>query len=216
MQAVDDQHDRGRDHRAERAAGADRADGELLVVAEAQHLRQGDQAEQHDLAADDAGHRRHDDGHQRRLHRHPAGQPAGEHPHGVVEVVRHPGSLEHAGHEDEERHGDQHVLVDEAVDPAGDERQAGGAEPEQGAADGQRHGRPGERHTEQHEAQHDGDDQDGGGLDAQSRAPSGWRKGNQEPRPARRWRTSCSASCSRTRMPAIVMIGLISAGVGEL
>ena len=52
------------------------ADGELAVVAQPQHLRQRDQAQQHDLAADDAGHRRHHHGDQRGLHRDPARQAA--------------------------------------------------------------------------------------------------------------------------------------------
>ncbi len=101
-QAVEDQHHRGRDHGAERAAGADRADRELAVVAQAQHLRQGDQPEQHDLAADDAGHRRHQHGDQRGLDREPARQGAREHVHRPVEVLRHARALEDAGHEHEQ------------------------------------------------------------------------------------------------------------------
>ena len=64
--AENDQHDAGRDHGAERTAGDDRADGEMLVVVQTQHLRQRDHAEQDDLTADDAAHRGEDDGDQQR------------------------------------------------------------------------------------------------------------------------------------------------------
>ena len=62
-QAVYDQNNRGGDHRTQRPSGADGTDCEVFVVTQTQHLRQGDQAKQHDLAADDARHRRHDDRH---------------------------------------------------------------------------------------------------------------------------------------------------------
>ena len=45
--------------------GADRADGEVLVVAQTQHLRQRDEAEKDDFAADDTDIAGHDHGHQR-------------------------------------------------------------------------------------------------------------------------------------------------------
>jgi hypothetical protein len=87
-QAVDDEHDRGRDHRAQAAAGADRADGEVLVVAEPEHLRQRHEAEQHDLAADDAAHRRHDDGHDGGDDGDAAAQPLQPDVERVVHVAR--------------------------------------------------------------------------------------------------------------------------------
>ena len=88
-QAVEDQDDRGRDHGAERAAGADRADREVLVVAEPQHLGQGDQPEQDDLAPDDPGGRGHEHRGEQRHDRDAAGQAAGPDAHGVIELARH-------------------------------------------------------------------------------------------------------------------------------
>ena len=95
-----------------------------------------------------------------------AGQAAGEHAHRVVEVVRHPRAVQDRGHQHEHRHGDEHVLADEAVDPARHQRQAGRPQPEQRAADREGHGDPGERHAHQHQGDHHHDDQDGDGLDA--------------------------------------------------
>ena len=105
-QAVDDHDDAGRNQGGEGARRADGADAELLVVAEAEHLGEGDQAEHDDLAAHDAGHSGHDHGDDDGLHSDAASEVAGEDRHGVEQVLGDAGLFQDRGHQHEE--GDRH------------------------------------------------------------------------------------------------------------
>ncbi len=152
---VDDHDDRGRDQRRERARGADQADGDLPVVAEAQHLRQRHQTEHDDFAAHHARHRRQDDGDDRRLNRDAAAQVAREDGHGVEQVFRDAGALQDGGHQHEERHGDERIMLQEAGRVGGDEVEAAGAE----EGDGEQH-RDDQRDDAERHARHHQRDED--------------------------------------------------------
>lgn len=61
-QAIDDQNDGWWHHSTQRPASTDNPDGQVLVISLTQHLWQCQQAQQHDLAADDAAHGGQNDG----------------------------------------------------------------------------------------------------------------------------------------------------------
>ncbi len=160
-QAVDDQHDRRRHHRAQRAAGTDHTDGKMLVIAQAQHLRQRQNPQQHDLAADDPRQRREEERHDHGLDRHAARQTPGKDPHGIEQIPGDAGSIQQRRHQHEHGHRDQRILGNEAVDTTGDQRQRHRPEPAEREA--QRHQAGNERQRQTGNQQRkDGPDQQPG------------------------------------------------------
>ncbi len=144
----------------------------MLVVAQAQHLGQRQNAQQHDLAADDARQCGEEERHHHGLHRDPAGQAAGEHAHGVEQVLGDARAVEQRGHQHEHRHRHQRILGDEAIYAAGDQRQGVGAEPAEGK--GQRHqaGDEGQRQAGDQQGEDRPDHQDRSVGDIHYTAPS--------------------------------------------
>ena len=118
-QTEDDQDDGGRDHGAERADGADRADCQVLIIAQPQHLRQRNQTEQHHLAADNAGHRRHEHRHQRSDDGDAAAHPGKPEVERVIHLLGDAGALQEGRHEDKERDRNQHIFGHEVEDLLG-------------------------------------------------------------------------------------------------
>jgi hypothetical protein len=100
---VDDDHQGGRDHGAERAAGADRAGDQDLVVAVAQHHRDRHHPDNDLDGADDAGGGGDDRGHGHGGQRQPAFELAEPELHGPEQALGDTRTLEHATHEDERR-----------------------------------------------------------------------------------------------------------------
>ncbi len=167
-QPVDDENDGGRDHRAQRAARATDADGERLVIAQTQHLRQRQQAEQHHLAADDTRHRSHHHRHEQRLHPERAAHATAHHPHGIEQVACDARPVEDRGHQHEHGHRDEHVGRDEGIDAAGDQRHRRRTEPAE--REEQRHQQrdEGQRHTGDQQANQHGEHEGGGPFDAEA------------------------------------------------
>ena len=112
---IDDDHHRGRDQDAERAAGGDDAGGELDVVAGAQHRVEGDDAHQHhdraDQAAGDAPEGADDQGRHRERRRHAAEGELDR----VEHLVDQRAALHDVAHQHEQRDRDQHVVGHGAV-----------------------------------------------------------------------------------------------------
>jgi len=100
----------------------------VFVVAQAKHLRQRDQSQKDNLAADDAGHCRHDDRHDRRYDRDPTAHSAHGDVKRIVHVLGDAGTFEQRSHHDEERHSNDGVGNDEVVDPLHHQSEAGFAE----------------------------------------------------------------------------------------
>ncbi|KAG1647824.1 hypothetical protein GQR58_030310 [Nymphon striatum] len=71
-QAVDDQNNRRRDHRTKGPRGADHTNREVLVIPKPQHLRQCDEAQQHNFTTNNPRHRGHDHRHNRSHNRNAA------------------------------------------------------------------------------------------------------------------------------------------------
>ena len=112
---VDDDHHRGRDQDAERAAGGDHARGELHVVAGAQHRVEGDDAHQHhdraDQAAGDAPEGADDQRRHGERRRHAAEGELDR----IEHLVDQRAALHHVAHQHEQRDRDQHVVGHGAV-----------------------------------------------------------------------------------------------------
>jgi hypothetical protein len=115
---------------------------------EPQHLGQRHQPEQDDLAADDAGGGGHEhrgyEGHRADA----AGQAARPHAHRIVQLARHARAVHDRRHQQEHRHRQQDVDVDEAIDPAGDQLDRAPAEERPGEGDRDEAERKCERHPE--------------------------------------------------------------------
>ena len=148
--ADDDGEHRRRDDGAERAAGADRAADQALGVVVLQHGRDREQADHRLGGADDAAGRREDHAHDDGADRQAAGNASRPHVDGIEQARGDARRLEHGAHEDEERHGGQHLrrrhlldLLDELVLEA---LVAEGVEPEHHRQrhHGQRHGEAGQ------------------------------------------------------------------------
>ncbi len=100
---------RRRNDGAERAAGADHAGDEPLVVAVAQHGRDRQQPDHGLGGADHAAGRRKDHAHQDGADGHASGQAPDPHLDRIEQAVGDAGLLEHGAHEDEQRHGGEHL-----------------------------------------------------------------------------------------------------------
>ena len=180
-QAVEDEDDRGRDHGAKGTGRADRPDGEILVVAEAQHLGQGDEAEKHDLAADDAAHRRHDDRHHGGHDRDAASGAREPHIEALIHVFGDGGAFEQRRHQDEERHRDEDIVGQNAIDALGENAERAGAEiAEQKVGtefqdhgdDGQEAGSKAQRHADGEQREQAEEEDEGDRSDVHRRRPS--------------------------------------------
>ena len=112
----DNQDKRGRDDLCQRARGRNDTRGDAAVIAVAQHDRQRDQAHRDDRGRDHARRCRE----QRTDENHGIGKATTDRPEeladGVEKVFRHARALEDQTHEREERDGEQHVVVHDAVD----------------------------------------------------------------------------------------------------
>ena len=113
---VEDHDGRGRDQDAERAAGGDRAGGELVGVAVAVHRRVGDLGEGRGGGDRGAADRAEAGAGEHRRHRQAAAQVADEGVGGPVQLLRHAGPGDEVAHQDEERHHRQHVFEAGLVD----------------------------------------------------------------------------------------------------
>ena len=99
------QHDGGRDEDAERAGRGDGADGQPLVVARREHLRQRDHRERDHRGADHADRRGQDGAHHHDGDRQRARDPLQQHLRRLQHVHRRARPLQDRAHEDE--HGDR-------------------------------------------------------------------------------------------------------------
>ena len=79
----------------------------------------------------------------------PPGHAAGPDVHGAEDGVGDAGPLENAGHEDEQRHRDEHIVAHQREHAADDERQARQAEQRVGEHDRDRAGRKSQRQAGQ-------------------------------------------------------------------
>ena len=112
---IDDQHDRRRDQNPQRAAGADHAGCEALVIIRLGHGRKRQQSHQgHDGADDPAGRREHGAGNQGG-DGHGARQVPRRHLQCVKQLVDDVGAFDHVAHEQEQRNGDQRVVFHHRV-----------------------------------------------------------------------------------------------------
>ncbi len=108
---IDDQHDRGRDQDAKRTSSTDHARCELLVIVGRRHRRKGQQTHQRHHRADDTGRgREHGTGDQRGDGHRP-GQIAGRHLQRMEQPVDDVGALDDIAHEQEQRNGNQRVVL---------------------------------------------------------------------------------------------------------
>ena len=128
-QPVEDQHDRRRDHGAQAARGTDGPDGQVLVIAQPQHLRQRDQTQQHDLTADDPGHRRHDHCHQGGNDGDPATHLRQPEVQRVVHFLGNAGALQKRRHENEQWNGYEHILGEQVENLLRQDIKRSGARP---------------------------------------------------------------------------------------
>ena len=147
-QHVAEQHQRDRrwNDLAECAGRADRAGGELRVVAVAQHGRERQQAEGDHGGADDAGARRHH--HADHCHGHAKAAAHSSHQRGeaLEQRLRDARALERHAHGDEQRHRDQGLVRDDAEQTPGQEAQVAEIEhAEQRPAEGEQQRHAGER-----------------------------------------------------------------------
>ncbi len=110
------QHRRGRKDLRQRRGRRDRAGREPLVVAEAQHRRQHDQAHGHRGGADDAFCRSQQHADDRDRDAEAAGQRAEQPAHGLQQLFGNARALEHHAHEDEQRNRQQHIVGHDAED----------------------------------------------------------------------------------------------------
>ena len=151
--AHDDQHDARRDQDAERAACGDRARRKLWVVAALDHDRRRHDAEHRHRRADDAG--RH--GEHRGGEDHDQEQSAPHRSQHVAEsaeqALHEAGLLRHVAHEDEQRHGRQHLLLHQADDLEVGEVEHPRPEPHEAKDEGEEQKREGDRETDEDDAE---------------------------------------------------------------
>ena len=98
-----DHHDAWRNEDAERSRGCDRPDGEPLVIALAEHLRERDQCQQDHGRPHYPDRRREDSAHDHDGDRQTAGDPAQQELRRFEHVFRRPASFEKRPHEDKHR-----------------------------------------------------------------------------------------------------------------
>ena len=128
--AEDDEHDGGRNDLAERTGRRDAAAGERRRIAVPQHRRQRHQPHGDDGGPDDAGGGGEQRADQRDRERQPAVHPPEQAAHRFQQVFRDARALQHHAHEDEQRHGDQHLVghLPEDARRQGRQRQRGPGE----------------------------------------------------------------------------------------
>ena len=119
-QAIKDENDTGRNERGKASAGTDAAKCDPLVVAAAQHRRQGNHAHGDDLRTDHAHHRCHQRAGKDHRNRQAAGYGAEPNVHGAEDGVRNAGALQDACHENKQRHGHEDVVAHQREDAADD------------------------------------------------------------------------------------------------
>ena len=139
-----------------------------LVVADANHLRQRDHAEQHDFAADDARHRRHGQRRQQGHHGDAAANTTGPGLQGVIQVLGHPGLVEDRCHQHEHRHRDKDIVVGQCIDAARDQGRGLRSDIENGERERDRTRHESQRQPQQHEADDADEDENRDPLDPQS------------------------------------------------
>ena len=196
-QAVEDEDDAGRNERRQSAAGANAAERDALVVTAAEHRRQRDDAHGDDLGADYAHHRRHQRAGEDDRHGQAAGNASEPDMHGAKDGVGHASSLEDAGHEDEKRHGDEHIVAHQREHAADDQRQPRQTEQRIGKHDRHRPGRKGQRDAGEKDDDEDDDEQDAQKLDAHGVGPASGTMPSS--------RTRLAMPCSSSSRPAIGM-----------
>ena len=102
---------------AQMAAGDERD-----VVLDAHQGRDGEQPDRDLGRADDAGGRREDGAGDDDRDAEPPADPAHDDVHGLEQAFGDAGGVQDLRHEDEERHGHEHVLLHDAVGPVGEQR----------------------------------------------------------------------------------------------
>ena len=159
------QHDCRRDEDAERSGRGDGADGQSLVVARRQHLRQRDHRERDHRRADHADRRGQDGSHHHDGARQRARDPLQQHFRRLQHVHRRAGSLQDRPHEDEHGNRREHRIdghatphaqhdVVEADHREHAEQRAHNREEQRHPAHDERHGVAAEDH-EEHHREHD-------------------------------------------------------------
>mmetsp|Transcript_29729 Transcript_29729/g.59094 ORF Transcript_29729/g.59094 Transcript_29729/m.59094 type:complete len:525 (-) Transcript_29729:1021-2595(-) len=103
-QPIDDQNDGRRDHGAKRAGRTDHPNGEVLIIAQPQHLRQRNQAQQDNLAPNDPRHGRHDHRHDRGDNCNPAPCPVQPDVQRGIHFLGNARPFQKGGHKDEQRY----------------------------------------------------------------------------------------------------------------
>ncbi len=163
--AVDREHGRGRQHRAQRAAGRDHAGGEGLRIAEAAHFRIGHRRERrsrrHRRAADRGKAAAGRDGGDAE----PAAQMPDKSVGGAEQVAAHAGIADEGAHQQEHRDHAERIVGDRAHRGLADQfqrRRAADEIAEAGNADeAHRHA---DRHAQQHQRKQRDESQDGDGI----------------------------------------------------
>ena len=179
----EDDHDHGRrNDRAERAAGADGAGDEPLVVGVAQHHRNREQADHRLRGAHHAARGGEDHAQNDGAHRQPPGQTAGPEMDRLEQPPRDPRALHERAHEDEQRHRAEDVGRRDLIDLLGEDigRHRREIEAQRSEDEGDREQR--ERHREPHEHHHhEGREHPQGELRAHDRPSTAGGRGGCRP-----------------------------------
>ena len=168
--AVEDEGDRRRNENAERAAGADRAGGDLVRIAAAAHLRNAHLADGGAAGGRRAGERREDRAGAEIGNHQPAGQPVEPAVERLVEILAGRRGADRRAHHHEHRDRDQGEFVEAGIEGLGDDLHAVEALEDQQKDDRDRAEAEGHRHARQQHQQ--GDDEDDGALRGRAHAPS--------------------------------------------
>ena len=147
--AVEDEGDRRRDQNAERAAGADRAGGDVVRVAAPAHFRNAHLADGGAAGGRRAGERGEDGAGAQVGNHQPARQAVEPAVERLVEVLAGGRGTDRRAHHHEHRDGDQRELVETGIERLGDDMHAVDALEDQQEDDRDRAEPEGDRHTRQ-------------------------------------------------------------------
>ena len=212
----EDDHDHGRrNDRAERAAGADGAGDEPLVVGVAQHHRNREQADHGFRRAHHAARGGEDHAQDDGADRQAAGEPARPHVDRLEQPLRDARALHQRAHEDEQRHRAEHVggrhLIDLLGEDVGRERRE--VEPQGPEHEGDREQR--ERHREPHEDHdHQGREHPQGEFRAHFRPSTGGGAGGCRPARTMIARTTCTVVCRNSSTTPATRLNLNGQMIG--
>ena len=151
--AVEDEGDRRRNQNAERAAGADRAGGDLVRVAAPAHFRNAHLADGGAAGGRRAGERGKDGAGAQVGNHQPARQAVEPAVERFVEVLAGGRGTDRRAHHHEHRDGDQRELVETGIEGLGDDMHAVEALEDQQENNGDRAEPEGDRHTRQQHQQ---------------------------------------------------------------